>query len=140
MFCDLPDFLDGSAEEPIEPEVCPPTRDHRAGVALSNGVASGPVVMMDHAGHSVSMASSRILVGRALDPGWSHQLGSASGLVVEQGGVLSHAAVVARELGIPAVACPGAVAFLKDAGRIEVDGDRGRVSWLPTDGSEQGSD
>ena len=42
-----------------------------------------------------------ILVARHTDPGWSLLLAQSKGLVIEQGGLLSHASIVARELGIP---------------------------------------
>jgi pyruvate,water dikinase len=52
----------------------------------------------------------------------------AAAVVTEVGGVLAHAAIVARELGIPAVvAADDAMSLLADAGAVEVDGDAGVV-------------
>ena len=51
----------------------------------------------------------------------------ARGLIVERGGVLSHGAIVARDFGIPAVACPNATRLVKPGGVVRVDGNAGRV-------------
>ncbi|WP_373872531.1 PEP-utilizing enzyme [Planobispora siamensis] len=68
-----------------------------------------------------------MLVARATDSSWTPVFLRAGGIVVERGGPLSHAAVVARELGVPAVLnVPAATAAL-DGRLVTVDGDRGEV-------------
>ena len=54
----------------------------------------------------------------------------ARGLVVEQGGVLSHGAIVARDYGIPAVVCPDATKRIPDRAMIRVDGKSGTITLL----------
>jgi len=49
---------------------------------------------------------------------------------VERGGVLSHGAIVARDFGIPAVACPNATRALRSGDTVRVDGNSGRVVVL----------
>jgi pyruvate,water dikinase len=57
--------------------------------------------------------------------------GRARGLVMETGGVLSHGAIVAREMGLPAVAgLPGALRNIRTGQRVQVDGGRGTVRVL----------
>jgi pyruvate,water dikinase len=57
----------------------------------------------------------------------------AAGVVTELGGPLSHAALVAREYGIPAVVnVHGATTAIKTGDRVRVDGDRGIVERLDT--------
>jgi pyruvate,water dikinase len=57
---------------------------------------------------------------------------SARGLLVERGSLLSHAAIVARELGIPAVvSLPGVTRWLKDGDSVEMDGSTGIVRRIP---------
>jgi phosphohistidine swiveling domain-containing protein len=72
-----------------------------------------------------------ILVTRFTDPGWTPALGLVAGVVTEVGGLLSHAAVIGRELGIPAVLnLPGATQLLRTGQRIRVDGGAGTVEVL----------
>jgi pyruvate,water dikinase len=72
-----------------------------------------------------------IIVAEHTDPSWIMILPLAGALVVERGSLLSHAAIVARELGIPAVvAATGALAWLREGERVEVDGSAGTVRRL----------
>lgn len=69
-----------------------------------------------------------ILVAPSTDPGWTPLFLKAAGLVVETGGYLSHAAIVAREFALPAVInLPGILDALGDGDEVEVDGLRGEV-------------
>jgi pyruvate,water dikinase len=73
-----------------------------------------------------------ILVAEHTDPGWIMVFPSARGLLVERGSLLSHAAIVARELGIPAVvSIPGVAHWLKDGDTVEMDGSTGIVRRIP---------
>jgi pyruvate,water dikinase len=57
---------------------------------------------------------------------------SAAGLLVERGSLLSHSAIVAREMGIPAVvALAGVTRWLKDGDWVELDGRTGVVTRVP---------
>jgi len=72
-----------------------------------------------------------ILVAERTDPGWIMLFPAAAGLVVERGSLLSHSAIVARELGLPcAVAVPAATTWLQTGDLVEVDGASGRVVRL----------
>lgn len=69
-----------------------------------------------------------IIVAEHTDPSWIMILPLAGGLVVERGSLLSHAAIVARELGIPGiVAATGALTWLREGEMVEVDGGAGTV-------------
>jgi pyruvate,water dikinase len=69
-----------------------------------------------------------ILVVASITPGWLDCLKQASGLITEQGGMTSHGAIVARELGIPAVVGVANATQLIQTGEVViVDGDRGEV-------------
>lgn len=69
-----------------------------------------------------------ILVTYHTDPGWTPLLALVKGLVVEHGGLLSHAAIVARELEIPTIiGIPGVVDKLKNRQTITLDGDKGEI-------------
>jgi rifampicin phosphotransferase len=109
----------------------PPPTDELRGVAGSSGIAKGRVrVVLDpYRGESPSVGE--ILVAPITDPGWTPMFVPAAGVVVEVGGELSHAVIVARELGIPAVvAASGACSALHDGDIVEVDGSRGVVRVL----------
>lgn len=70
-----------------------------------------------------------ILVTGHTDPGWSPLLGLVKGLIIEHGGVLSHAAIVARELGIPTViGVDNAMQYLKTGQRVKVNGGTGQIN------------
>jgi pyruvate,water dikinase len=74
----------------------------------------------------------RIIVARSTDPGWVPILVGAAGLAVEQGGLLSHSAIVARELGIPTVVgLPGLLDRVRDGDVLELDGWTGVVRLVP---------
>jgi pyruvate,water dikinase len=70
-----------------------------------------------------------VLVCRTTEPTWTPLLGVVAAVVTEIGGVLSHAAIVARELGIPAVlGVAEATRQLPSGCPIEVDGSSGLVT------------
>jgi len=69
-----------------------------------------------------------ILVAPATDPSWTPLFLTAGALIVEEGGPLSHAAIVARELGLPAVLnVAGATGLIVDGEEVTVDGSTGRI-------------
>jgi phosphohistidine swiveling domain-containing protein len=69
-----------------------------------------------------------LLVARHTDPGWSLLLAQSKGLIVEQGGLLSHASIVARELGIPTlIGVPGATNHLQTGDSLTLDATQGKI-------------
>ena len=69
-----------------------------------------------------------ILIAPATMPAWTPLFASIAAVVTDAGGVLSHAAIVAREYNIPAVLGTGnATAVIQDGQTVEVDGDSGVV-------------
>ncbi len=99
----------------------------RQGLGCCAGVVEGPArVVRDPRG--VALAPGTVLVAERTDPGWILLFPACAGLVVERGSLLSHSAIVARELGIPAVvSVPGATAWLRDGDRVRLDGSTGVV-------------
>lgn len=72
--------------------------------------------------------AGRILVAEQTDPGWTLLFPAAAGVLVERGNILSHAALVARELGVPCVVgIPGLLSALRDGEEVEMDGATGTV-------------
>ena len=72
-----------------------------------------------------------IVVARQTDPGWTPLIGLAKGLIVERGGILSHASIVSRELGIPTIiGVSSGTDLLQDGQAVDMDGSTGRISIL----------
>lgn len=98
------------------------------GVGLSAGVAEGPARVLLRPEVGEMPAEGYVLVCPSTDPAWVPLFVRARALVMETGGVLSHGAIVARELGLPAVAgLPGVTRLIRDGQRLRVDGGEGRV-------------
>jgi phosphohistidine swiveling domain-containing protein len=101
------------------------------GIGCSAGIIAAPVRVVTTLERADTLKPGEILVTRFTDPGWTPVLGLVSGIVTEVGGLLSHAAVIGREYGIPAVLnVPGATQVLKTGQRIEIDGTEGTVRIL----------
>lgn len=72
-----------------------------------------------------------IIVTSHTDPGWTSLIALTKGLIIEHGGVLSHASIVARELGIPAViGAAEAMDIIPDNQMVEIDGSTGVIKLL----------
>lgn len=106
------------------------------GVGGSPGVARGVARVVGSIQEATRLAPGEILVTRFTDPGWTPLFAGLAAVVTETGGLLSHAAVIARESGIPAVlALPEATRLIRDGALIEVDGHAGAVRLLdPAEG------
>ncbi|MGA7630982.1 MAG: PEP/pyruvate-binding domain-containing protein [Terriglobales bacterium] len=104
--------------------------DQRKGLGCCPGVVRGKACVVRDPRHA-QLTSGCILVADHTDPGWIMLFPSASGLLVERGSLLSHSAIVARELGIPAViSLPGLLDWLQDGDEVELDGAAGTVRRL----------
>lgn len=109
----------------------PQDGDVRKGLACCPGVVRGRVrVIIDP--RDAILERGVILVAERTDPGWIMLFPGAAGVLVERGSLLSHSAIVARELRIPAiVSIPGLTRWLADGDWVEFDGSSGVVRRLP---------
>jgi phosphohistidine swiveling domain-containing protein len=99
-----------------------------AGTPGSRGVAEGPVRIVRDATGFGALQLGEILVAPYTNPSWTPLFGRAAAVIVDAGSAVSHAAIVAREYGIPAVMGTGdAMTRLHDGQRVRVDGTRGLV-------------
>lgn len=101
------------------------------GVAAAPGRVRAPCVVVDDP-RAVDAVGGCIVVARSTDPGWVPIFVSAAGLVVERGSLLSHSAILARELGLPTVVgIPNLMSSVATGQVLEVDGSTGQVRVLP---------
>jgi len=106
--------------------------DHQSavvtGAPASPGRHTGPVRIIRGTDDFGALRPGEVLVAPTTDPAWSVLFGIAGALVTDRGGVLCHAAIVAREHAIPAVVGTGnASAVLSDGELVTVDGATGQV-------------
>jgi rifampicin phosphotransferase len=99
------------------------------GTPASGGRATGPVRVIRDAADFGRLHSGDVLVCPYTNPAWTPLFQRAAAVVVDTGGIGSHAAIVAREYGIPAVMGSGTgTSVLTDGQVVTVDGDTGRVT------------
>lgn len=110
--------------------VRPDNGNHRlVGTACSSGVADGTAVVMHHLDRS-AVEPEQIIVAESTDPSWVFLMIRAAGIIVERGSILSHTAIVGRELGIPTiVGVEGATRLIPDRSHVYMDGATGEVVW-----------
>lgn len=117
-----------------------PATSQGDGIPASPGVATGPTCVVRGPRDFHRFRLGDILVCRTTDPAWTPLFAHAAGVVTETGGLLSHAAIVARELGIPAVlSVPDATTRFPDGTRLIVDGATGAITAKPHESLPPGS-
>ncbi|MCR5323126.1 MAG: phosphoenolpyruvate synthase [Lachnospiraceae bacterium] len=105
--------------------------DSIKGIGASTGQVKGKVCIVRSPKEFYKLEKGNILVCTYTDPEWTPLFALAAGVVVDTGGTLSHAAIVAREYGIPAVLATGdATVKLKDNDMVLVNANEGTVTIL----------
>ncbi len=98
------------------------------GIGASTGTARGRAVVLESGADLARVERDDILVLPCLDPAATAIMGRVAGLVIERGGLLSHAAIVAREYGVPLViGVPDIVSIIHNGEMVRIDGERGVV-------------
>jgi pyruvate,water dikinase len=101
------------------------------GIPGCPGVARGRARVVTDPFDPRGLAPGEVLIAPITDPSWTPLFVSAEGVVVDVGAQMSHAVIVSRELGIPAVvSVTGATCSIPDGALVEVDGDNGVVRVL----------
>lgn len=102
-----------------------------SGLAIGQAVASGEVQVISSAEEVDRFTDGKVLVTEMTDPDWVPIMRRAAGIITDRGGRTSHAAIVSRELGVPAIVGTGnATEILTDGREVTlscVEGDEGRV-------------
>ena len=114
----------------------PDADDSRVSIEAKGGTGCYPGIVRGVARvvrdpRDATLRSGEILVAERTDPGWVLLFPSAAGLLVERGSLLSHSAIVSRELGIPSVVgVAGLTQWLRTGDVVELDGRSGVVRLL----------
>ncbi len=107
------------------------TKNSLKGLAGSSGIAEGPVFLVLTPADFSKFPKGAVLVARTTNPTWTPLFYSAVAVITESGGPLSHGAVTAREMRIPAVmSVRESLTRLKNGQYVRVDGGSGRVEIL----------
>jgi pyruvate,water dikinase len=98
------------------------------GLGASPGTASGAVAIVEELDQLDKVEEGDIIATEMTTPDMVPAMKRASGIVTNEGGMTSHAAIVSRELGVPAVVGAGsAMSSLADGQQITIDGDKGSI-------------
>ena len=105
-----------------------------SGLGIGGGSVEGRVVVIrDPGAFEADFCEGDVLVADSTDPSWAPFFMVAGAVIMDAGSAISHAAIVAREMGIPAVVATGdATSRLRTGWRVRVDGDAGEVQVLET--------
>ncbi len=112
------------------------------GAAIGDAISAGPACVIRSAEDIGQFRDGAILVTEITDPDWVPIMRRAAGIITDQGGSTSHAAIVSRELGVPAIVGTGrATDMLRDGQEITMscaEGDQGMIydGRLPFDATE----
>jgi pyruvate,water dikinase len=102
------------------------------GLGVSSGVVTGRARVILDPNDASALEADEILVAPQTDPAWTPLFLGAAGVIVEYGAIMSHAAIVARELGIPAVVgIEGATRAIPTGAGVTIDGTSGAVTVAP---------
>lgn len=127
----LPDPPDTFVDYPPPAVALSSSRDVLDGLPASSGQVQGRARVLTSTREIAGLEPGEILIVPAADVGWSPLFLAAGGLATDLGGPLSHACVVAREYGIPAVVnLRDATRTVKTGDRVLLDGDAGRLQVL----------
>ncbi|WP_411715748.1 phosphoenolpyruvate synthase [Natronomonas sp.] len=108
------------------------------GLGASPGIASGPVRIVRKLDQLDKVSEGDIIITEMTTPDMVPAMKRASGIVTDEGGMTSHAAIVARELGAPAVVGAGnGTEVLGDGQVVTIDGDKGTVTEGATEPEEE---
>lgn len=112
---------------------CPDEDGVWIGTGCWPGLVEGEAIVVHSPNDDLNVVG-RIMVARRTDPGWGPLFPSLKGLLVERGSLLSHSAVLARELGIPTVVgVAGLLESVHSGDQLQLNGGNGRVVRLSAD-------
>ncbi len=117
--------------DPKSSPVAVATQALLTGAAASPGRARGRARVVTDPNASVELGADDVLIARTTDPSWVVRFMAVAGMAIDVGGTLSHAAMIARELGIPCVIGTGnGTHAIPEGALVELDGSQGTVRIL----------
>ena len=123
-------IVKGDRYDPIITTIDPNLKSYK-GTACSQGVVRAEVIVvknLDEARDNPSLSKGKILVSPMTDPGWIYLMKNSVGLIVEKGSILSHSAIIGRELGLPTIVnIPSITEILKTGQVVTLDGHNGVI-------------
>ena len=119
----------------VRANVVPPklrtTASHENGTLIGTGCSAGIVTaeaVLVRTPADAGDVRGKVLIAEMTDPGWVFLMVSAAGLIVEKGSLLSHTAIIGRELGVPTVVgVEGATELIRNGQVIQVNGQTGEI-------------
>ncbi len=103
------------------------SKESLRGTPCSGGKVTAKVLVVESV-QDLQNAQGRVLVTRSTDPGWVFALSTAKGVISERGSLLSHTAIISRELNVPAVVgVKDATKILHTGDLVALDGDTGEI-------------
>ena len=117
--------------ENINNDVIKINNDELIGIACSSGIVQGQVVVINSNNIQDVDVKGKIIVTKMTDPGWIYLIAKAIGLISEKGSLLSHSAIISRELQKPAiVGVKNVTKILKDNDYVRLDADKGVIEII----------
>ena len=100
------------------------------GVGTSEGVVEGEVIVINNPDITIDV-TDKIIVTKMTDPGWVFLIRNCKGIIAEQGSLLSHTAIISRELKKPAIVnAKNVLIALRTGDRVRIDGLTGKIERL----------
>ncbi len=127
LHAEVPDIIYSNGTAATTPQCA---AENLVGTPLSFGTVTGRARIIQDFRDSHRLKKGDILITHHADPGWTPLFSVASGVIIEVGGVICHAAMVARELGIPALVLRNAMTIIDDGRTIRLDANEGRVTMF----------
>ena len=105
-------------------------KDHFKGTGCCSGIVQGPVVIIDGPDLKEEIPGA-IFVAHHFEPGWINLFAKASGVISERGNLLSHTAILCREMGIPSVVgVKGLMDKVKAGDQLQMNGATGEINLI----------
>ena len=117
-------------EIPFSSETIVSIKDEMKGIPTSIGKVIGEVIIIDKPDDKIN-TEGKILVTKSTDPGWVFLIRNAAGIIAEQGSLLSHTAIISRELHKPAVVnVKNCTNILNNGDIVELDANTGTIKII----------